>query len=79
MSNSNTTTLNNKNFGWDASVSHFFASNNLTSKLNFDIVVEGGLGTIHAVASAQTDNPYYYDDEDYSSNVSTRTRIKYRR
>jgi phage tail sheath protein FI len=38
---------------------------------NIDIVVEGGLGTIHAVASAQTTNPYYYDDEDYSSNVST--------
>ena len=38
---------------------------------NIDVVVEAGLGTIHAVASAQTTNPYYYDDEDYSSNVST--------
>ena len=38
---------------------------------NIDVVVEAGLGTIHAVASAQTTNPYYYDDEDYSTNVAT--------
>ena len=38
---------------------------------NIDVVVEAGLGTIHAVASAQTTSPYYYDDEDYSTNVAT--------
>ena len=38
---------------------------------NIDVVVEAGLGTIHAVASAQTNTGHYYDDEDYSTNVST--------
>ncbi len=37
---------------------------------NIDVVVEGGLGTIHAVASASA-TPAYYDDEDYSSNIAT--------
>ena len=32
VSNADTTTLNNKNFGWDASVSHFFIPNSDTSK-----------------------------------------------
>jgi hypothetical protein len=37
---------------------------------NIDVVVEGGLGTIHSIASASA-TPAYYDDEDYSSNIST--------
>ena len=38
---------------------------------NIDVVVEGGLGTIYSVACAQVANPYFYDDQDYSTNVST--------
>ena len=37
---------------------------------NIDVVVEAGLGTIHAIASASA-LPAYYDDADYSSNIST--------
>jgi len=36
---------------------------------NIDIVVEGGLGTIYSVACAAV--TAYYDDQDYSTNVST--------
>jgi len=36
---------------------------------NIDVVVEAGLGTIHAVASAA--ETFYYDDEDYGAKVAT--------
>jgi len=38
---------------------------------NIDIVAEAGLGTINAIMSADTANPYYYDDEAYSGNIKT--------
>ena len=38
---------------------------------DIDIIVEGGLGTIYSVACAQSTNPYFYDDEDYSGDVLT--------
>ena len=38
---------------------------------NIDIVAEAGLGTINAIMSADTVNPYYYDDEAYSGNIKT--------